>query len=521
MAWLVPATRKIDEIRPFAEQEVVKTFVEKLSKDWVVIPKVHITFKGQNAEIDVILVSRNRGVFFVEVKGGEISIDNGQWKSRDEKGDVHNIQNPIEQLVSAKHQLVKRLGKMNFSLNDLFIRDLVVLPKNTEVPRDGLGPGLPRESIFTKLDLEDPEAALARIVREHAPIELNRFKAFIQILCPTVRFTDEGGEFHQTVLHRVDEATSTRLGALVGLADNQRVLATGAAGTGKTYLAERWARRCAERGERTLLVCYNLPLSQDLENRLEDSGADVFSFHRLARSVLSPSGFVVPENAGSEWWDTVPAQNLIDQRDVTTVRYDTIVVDEGQDFRPTWWDALDTLFAPDGPRRLLVAADPLQAIYAGPWVAPANMMSITLETNVRSTLAVGSHVKDLGGAKPNSAAPAGSPVKQVRATVETVASLVAAEITRFTADLQLPPSHIAILARHRELRELLIGSDTPVKLARWEERDEDSIVCETIHRVKGLERLAIIVVDLDEKRTHELDYIGASRAVLHLTVITR
>lgn len=138
MAWLVPATRKIDEIRPFAEQEVVKTFVEKLSKDWVVIPKVHITFKGQNAEIDVILVSRNRGVFFVEVKGGEISIDNGQWKSRDEKGDVHNIQNPIEQLVSAKHQLVKRLGKMNFSLNDLFIRDLVVLPKNTEVPRDGL-----------------------------------------------------------------------------------------------------------------------------------------------------------------------------------------------------------------------------------------------------------------------------------------------------------------------------------------------------------------------------------------------
>jgi hypothetical protein len=336
-----------------------------------------------------------------------------------------------------------------------------------------------------------------------------------------VRFTDEGGEFHQTVLHRVDEATSTRLGALVGLADNQRVLATGAAGTGKTYLAERWARRCAERGERTLLVCYNLPLSQDLENRLEDSGADVFSFHRLARSVLSPSGFVVPENAGSEWWDTVPAQNLIDQRDVTTVRYDTIVVDEGQDFRPTWWDALDTLFAPDGPRRLLVAADPLQAIYAGPWVAPANMMSIILETNVRSTLAVGSHVKDLGGAKPNSAAPAGSPVKQVQATVETVASLVAAEITRFTADLQLPPSHIAILARHRELRELLIGSDMPVKLARWEERDEDSIVCETIHRVKGLERLAIIVVDLDEKRTHELDYIGASRAVLHLTVINR
>ena len=521
MAWLVPNTLKIEDIRPHSEGRVVQALIDGLSKDWVVIPKVPITVNGQNAEIDVVIASPHKGVFFIEVKGGPVRIKDGQWYAYLDTPQEHKVKNPIEQLINAKHQLVKRLRQQNMNLHDLYIRDLVVLPDVGNVPAIGLGPGIPPETIFTRLELEDPEGSISRIVEEHPPIPVERFRAFVHALCPTVELTQEGENFHQTVLHRVDEATSTRLGALVGLADNQRVLATGAAGTGKTYLAERWARRCAERGERTLLVCYNLPLSQDLENRLEDSGADVFSFHRLARSVLSPSGFVVPENAGSEWWDTVPAQNLIDQRDVTTVRYDTIVVDEGQDFRPTWWDALDTLFAPDGPRRLLVAADPLQAIYAGPWVAPANMMSIILETNVRSTLAVGSHVKDLGGAKPNSAAPAGSPVKQVQATVETVASLVAAEITRFTTDLQLPPSHIAILARHRELRELLIGSDMPVKLARWEERDEDSIVCETIHRVKGLERLAIIVVDLDEKRTHELDYIGASRAVLHLTVITR
>ena len=236
---------------------------------------------------------------------------------------------------------------------------------------------------------------------------------------------------------------------------------------------------------------------------------------------MSPSGFVVPENAESEWWDTVPAQNLIDQREVTTTRYDTIVVDEGQDFRPMWWEALDTLFADDGPRRLLVAADPLQAIYAGPWVAPANMMTITLDTNVRSTLAVGRHVKELGGANPNSSAPMGSPVKHAHATTETIASVVAAEVTRFVSDLKIPPSHVAILVRHREIRDLLLAAEMPIRLARWEKRDEDTIVCETIHRVKGLERIAIIVVDLDDVRTPELDYIGSSRAVLHLTVITR
>jgi len=80
---------------------------------------------------------------------------------------------------------------------------------------------------------------------------------------------------------------------------------------------------------------------------------------------------------------------------------------------------------------------------------------------------------------------------------------------------------VAILTSHRTLRDHLLSAEMPVKLARWEERDEDTIICETIHRVKGLERLAIIVVDLDEDRPRELDYIGSSRAVLHLTVVTR
>ena len=521
MAWLVPSTLKIGDIRPHSEGRVVQALIDGLSQDWVVMPKVPITVNGQNAEIDVVIASPHKGVFFIEVKGGPVRIKDGQWYAYLDTPQEHKVKNPIEQLINAKHQLVKRLQQQNMNLHDLYIRDLVVLPDVGSVPAVGLGPGIPPETIFTRLELEVPERSISRIVQEHPPIPVERFKAFIHALCPTVELTHEGGNFHQTVLQRVDEATSTRLNALVGLADNQRVLATGAAGTGKTFLAERWARRCAERGERTLLVCYNLPLSQDLENRLEDSGVDVFSFHRLARTVLSPSGFVVPENAESEWWDTVPAQNLIDQREVTTTRYDTIVVDEGQDFRPTWWEALDTLFANDGPRRLLVAADPLQAIYAGPWVAPANMMMITLETNVRSTLAVGRHVKELGGANPNSSAPMGSPVKHAHATTETISSVVAAEITRFTSDLQIPPSHVAILVRHREVRDLLLAAEMPIRLARWEKRDEDTIVCETIHRVKGLERIAIIVVDLDDERTRELDYIGSSRAILHLTVITR
>jgi hypothetical protein len=60
----------------------------------------------------------------------------------------------------------------------------------------------------------------------------------------------------------------------------------------------------------------------------------------------------------------------------------------------------------------------------------------------------------------------------------------------------------------------------PSPLVRWEDRDEGKIVCETIHRVKGLERVAVILIDLDEAQDGMTEYIGASRAILHLIKVS-
>jgi hypothetical protein len=59
----------------------------------------------------------------------------------------------------------------------------------------------------------------------------------------------------------------------------------------------------------------------------------------------------------------------------------------------------------------------------------------------------------------------------------------------------------------------------PVRLVRWSDRDEESSLCETIHRTKGLERLAIIYVDLDSNRDRQLEYIASGRAMLHLVAV--
>ena len=52
----------------------------------------------------------------------------------------------------------------------------------------------------------------------------------------------------------------------------------------------------------------------------------------------------------------------------------------------------------------------------------------------------------------------------------------------------------------------------------WEQRDEHSIVCETVHRVKGLE-FDFVVLVADEDVTDLLLYVGLSRALVGFSLV--
>ena len=55
----------------------------------------------------------------------------------------------------------------------------------------------------------------------------------------------------------------------------------------------------------------------------------------------------------------------------------------------------------------------------------------------------------------------------------------------------------------------------------WDSGDPMAIVCENVHRIKGLEYDHVILVafDPDKNVSDELLYVGASRAVMSLTII--
>ena len=121
MARLLPADFDLGGIEP-SERRVSESFLAGLDDTWWVLPQVRIADPA-DPEIDLLLVSPTNGAVVVEVKGGVISLRDGDWYSYD-----HRLKrSPVTQALQGKHALVRRLRKQNVDLNDIFIEHAIAI----------------------------------------------------------------------------------------------------------------------------------------------------------------------------------------------------------------------------------------------------------------------------------------------------------------------------------------------------------------------------------------------------------
>lgn len=512
-----------------SERRVCQAFLTGLDDSWLVIPHVPVTANGEDAEVDVVLVSAATGVVLVEVKGGRIDIEKGQWLQNGQP----LRRSPAEQVKAAKHCLVKRLRTAHIVIDDLFMQHVVALPDVGEVPAAGLTPDAPREIVFGSRELEFPQQAVQHLFRHHSPVPIERLSKFVAALRPDIHLADGQGDVLRWAKHRLDDESRVHLAAAKQLDVNQRVLVTGGAGTGKTMVALAWARRAVERGERVLVACFNKPIAEQLQRSLRHAcqGADpvsgtgpvmVGTYHDVAVRLLEPHGFRIGEHPNAEYWRNVPTQALAYHAAAVGTPFDTIVVDEGQDMYPDWLASLERLLDPAGPRRVLMTADPSQAIYVKPWQPPSAMTVVPLVYNLRNCRAIAAFVERLGGPTPLPSAPYGEEVQTVVVGGRReMRKRVRDAVVRLTTDFHVPFGQIAVLTTRSDTRAALL--DEPIEglpLARWEDRSEESVLCETVQRTKGIERTAIVLVDMSPSPDRTLLYVGASRAVSSLRIIT-
>jgi hypothetical protein len=520
MGQLIPEDFPLDQLANDAERQVVAALRDQLMDSWFIIPSLDMRGDTRDREADIVLLHHDLGVVLIEVKGHRMAVRDGVWVG--EQGTPLKPQ-PIDQARDNAYELRRRLRKLP-GLEHIQVDYGIALPNTRSI--DGQ---LPLEvddvQVLTAVDLQDANTAVEdlALARHHSRVlDSEQMEGIVDVLCPDVAFSwDPQARVTATRL-RLHELCEAQISVLKPLAQNRRVVVKGAAGTGKTRLAIAWALQAWAAGERVLVTCFNDPLAEQLRNELpqEDRDLLVGPFLRLALELPGMPPLDVPDDADAAWWDTVATGHIHKHWPLVGASFDTIVIDEAQDFSPAWLAQLEWLLDPDGSRRMLMLADEGQGLYTRGFRFPHpddGWVRAELVANCRNAEPIARILRrKLGGAPAPAMAPAGLGVSwKVAATPELVTALVDAELQRLE-DEGRDLTGVCVATFHTALRDHL-RSD--LDLIRWEDRDSGRVLCENVHRLKGLEFDTVILATDEDEQDLAVLYVGISRAVSELIVV--
>lgn len=526
MARLIPA--ELPSSTPSSEVKV-RQALTTLGNEWIVLHSVKWQSKRNgrqgDGETDFILLHPAYGILVLEVKGGSISIDQGQWYSTDRNGDRHSIKDPFQQAVSSKHALIAYLKECGKQVDQVSVVHAVAFPDITVLDGEKLGAACPKPIVWHRDSLKQITKTVQETMRHWGAackLPNKEVEEILRLLAPTIhirrRLSDEVADVGEALI----ELTEQQIWIFSQLRGVRNALVLGGAGTGKTILAVERAKKLALEGFNTLLVCYNELLGHKLREELEETdGITTSTFHALCLREAGKAGLTISRTPTEDWWEETAPALLIDAVSKTGTTYDAIIVDEGQDFSQSWLDALQLLTRQTIDAPFYIFTDHHQQLYRRSWVAPPGWTTFQLELNCRNTIPVAKKVAAIFGEEVTSRGMQG-PLPKYYDTKNQSESLRL--VQRFTARLmdeeKLRPNQICVLSDDAKLvsrfREIMAGDVPFVSVG------ENGVVCETVARYKGLESDVVILVPtdalVDDPRALAILYIGMSRAKVALFV---
>lgn len=323
-----------------------------------------------------------------------------------------------------------------------------------------------------------------------------------------------------------------------------RLRVIGTAGSGKTQLAVQAMRDAIAAGRRVLYVCFNRPLA-DYVARIAPPGAKIANYHQLCDWVARDGGYT-PD------FDAPDAFGRLEARFAETPvperwRFDVLIVDEGQDFHPSWASALERLLAPDGAWWWL--EDPLQNLYMREPVALPGWVSLKALTNYRSPRDLLDFVRDVVGRVEPLAAElrSGSPFDGSDLVVSAYGDANASPAALADAcidatkraitqalSLGFRKQDIAVLSYRGREGSALAALDQlgPHQVKRFTgkydlfgnpEYHDGDVLLDSIYRFKGQSAPCVILTEIDfdtlDARAARKLFVGATRATMKLLLV--
>lgn len=480
------------------------------------------------AEIDFVICGP-AGLYVLEVKGGRIARHDGVWQYRDRYGrSSPSHEGPFRQAEKALHGLMEDLRvNLPAGLLDGFVTGYGVVFPDCEWATESAewDPAMLADARRSR-DLEGWLRELFEYWRERGgrptlanERNVDRLQEYLRpdvdanVVGNDVLLVDQVGDARTRIAQLTDDQMR-----MADVAEaNPRVLCAGGAGTGKTFLAERLARRWADTGLQVALVCRSPWLRHFLASRLHLPSLTISVVDGVYRDC---------RRAGLE-------------------RFDALIVDEGQDlFEMRWIDTLDGVLAGglkegrwcwfhDLNNQSLT---PLFERRAKDRLESLDPVRMPLRVNCRNTEVILEWIQaSLDADVGVRGAGAGPEVRQQRAANRREsAERVAEEIDELVVVGGLSPGSVTILSPYdlADSSVALLPANAARQLQRLDDYSmrgmrRDKVGFAKIEEFKGLENEAIIVADLPDpragpdgaKRRSSAHYVAMSRARSVLSLV--
>jgi hypothetical protein len=381
-----------------------------------------------------------------------------------------------------------------------------------------LGPRL--FDFLTKVANIDKYVQYDEPVMSHEQIE-----DFVKFVRPTISYKWDPEAQANEARASLNSIVREQVRALSTLDMNNTVFVHGAAGTGKTHLVLNWANRALDNGERVLITCYNEPLADYLAKQFsEEQNIVVSAYLKIPEAVEGFPQLPIPNPTPSGWWDTAPLAHIKQYAPQLSIKFDTIIVDETQDFDGEWINSLIELHDPDGSQSLLMVGDWQQNIFDRDGKDAVDALEPTeaeLLLNCRNSHEIGRLLYVLGGAQVANASPDGQGLYfEYLSDMDSLVHWVSHFLEYLIGRLNHDPHKILIVTKSAKERDAIRRAmPGGYVCSAYEDGQDGNIVCETVYRAKGLEYDHVIFATTDAKVKESLLYVGLSRAVSTLVVL--
>lgn len=376
MATMIPDTAKQRVVFPSSAEEIFyRAASTGLGAGWrVYYSCVLSAFEPgegiQSNEIDFVLWHPSAGFVVIEVKGGRIQIENGEFFSINRQGEKFRIQNPFNQALVWKNRFYRFLKRENMRMP---VCHAVCLPNldESELP---VTAGVERELVIGRGRLARLDQTLNEIVRK------SHLEKYLKFVNPGEKAIDRlvNGSHYESRKYlreyidhhdlRVADIESIQESLVTPVTSALRLGIEGEAGTGKTMLAAMLARRYRDEGARVLFTSSN-PLLNERLRADTGRGVDVMTYSELASRfgvelLRVPSGYHGKLEDWIQFDGPEKLKQAIGQLDAADPRrYDVILCDEAQDVQPFWWEAIESLLSDPQTGRFYLFFDRSQGVF--------------------------------------------------------------------------------------------------------------------------------------------------------------